>query len=144
MTPMELRDKFAAISLEDEIEGAIIQTSYEIDALVANQLQAGIDGSGNKIAPTYASPYYAAKKNRMNAAPGIGVPDLFVTGAYYKGIGVTIGDGTYNTESNVPYADAPSITQYGDKLLSMTEDSKIQYLPILRAAMVSRITDSIK
>lgn len=140
---MQLRDKFAAISLEDEIEGAIIQTSYEIDALVAKQLQAGVDGTGRKIAPEYASKYYAAKKNKANSAPGLGVPDLFVTGAYYKGIGVTIGDGTYNTESNVPYADAPSITQYGDKLLSMTEDSKMEYLPTLRAAIVDRINNNL-
>ena len=52
------------------------------------QLYAGFDKSGEKIKRKYRNNKYARVKFGMNPAPGLGTPDLFVTGAFFAGIDV--------------------------------------------------------
>lgn len=126
-TIQQLYEAFQNVNLKEELPNLILQTSFEIDVFVQVQLDQGLLSTGEPIAPSYASDYYAKKKNNMNGTPGFGTPDLHYTGAYYKGIGVSIKNDTYDIESNVSYAHEDSISQYGDDLLRLSEEHKEQY-----------------
>ncbi len=51
----------------------------------------------------------------MNALPGLGTPDLYLSGAYAKGIKVDYSKGILTTMSSVEYAKyiEPRYTPYG-------------------------------
>lgn len=123
----DLYEAFSRVNLRQELPNLILATSYEIDVLVISQLDKGELSTGSKITPSYASNYYANKKAALNATPGIGTPDLRVTGRYYSGIGVAVKGAEYDVESNVPYAQADSITQYGDNLLRLSDPNMTAY-----------------
>lgn len=123
----DLYDAFSTVNLRQELPNLILVTSYEIDVAIQVQLYQGQLSTGEQITPKYVSNYYSNKKERLNGAPGYGVPDLKVSGAYYKGIGVAVKEREYDIESNVPYAQSDSITQYGDNLLRLSEPNMVQY-----------------
>src|ERR1700688_2324220 len=127
-TISELYEAFGQINLREDLQILILENGTAIAELVESQLEQGKLGNDTKIAPTYANKYYSKKKYGMNPTPGYGVPDLKVTGEYYKGIGVAIRSADeYVIESDVPYALQPSITQYGDELLALSDENKQIY-----------------
>jgi hypothetical protein len=123
----DLYEAFSQLRLRDELPELILATSYDIEVLVKAQLDMGELSTEQKIAPSYKSKYYAVKKVALNPTPGYGIPDVRVTGAYYKGIGVTVEGEDYSIESNVEYALSPQIAQYGPNLLRLSEGSKEAY-----------------
>jgi hypothetical protein len=126
-TIADLYEAFSQVKLREELPNLIQATSYEIDTLVISQLDKGELATGEKITPSYASNYYSKKKEQMNPTPGYGTPDIKYTGNLYKNIGVSVTQDAYDIESSVPYADDQSITQYGDKLLALSEENKEVY-----------------
>lgn len=85
---------------------SIEKHSPEIAKLNTDQLLQGKDADGNKITPEYASKYYAKKKNQMNSLPGLGTPDLKLTGDFHEGFfAKPIGEGwqNYSRDSKTPY-----------------------------------------
>lgn len=123
----DLYQAFSQVNLRDELPNLILATSYEIDVAIQVQLFQGELSTGEKITPNYAEKQYEYKKFKLNSLPGVGVPDLRVTGAYYKGIGVAVKQQEYDIESNVPYARDQSILQYGDNLLRLSDANMTQY-----------------
>lgn len=137
----DLYEAFSQVNLRDELPNLILATSYEIDALVISQLDKGQLSTGEKITPSYASSYYAKKKETLNQQPGYGVPDIHVTGKLYAGIGVAVKGAEYDIESNVPYAQDDSIVQYGDNLLRLSDPNMTVYAEnILFPAIANYIT----
>lgn len=74
------------------------------------QLYMGLRPDGNEITPRYHYRWYAEWKHRLNPMPGLGVPDLFLTGQLHETL-------TLSTETFMPYfnsdmAGYPQIAQY--------------------------------
>lgn len=49
-----------------------------------DQLYQGLNPEGGKIDPEYKDGPYRRKKSRMNAAPGDGVPDFYLSGTMHE------------------------------------------------------------
>lgn len=127
-TIAELYEAVSRLRVREKIPEIIEETSHEISLLVQSQLQKGKLSTGAEIRPAYASTYYSNIKYRMNPTPGQGTPDIKFTGRLYDGIKVIANQETYSIESNVSYANSKSITQYGDNLLRLSDESISKYV----------------
>ena len=121
-----LYNKVQSCRLKEEMPNLILSTSYEITTLNQEQLYAGQLSTGEQIQPEYASKYYAKKKNALNPEPGFGVPDIFLTGALYKSMGVSVNDSKFDIEATVPYA-AKLEEEYGSNLFRLSQTNKSKY-----------------
>lgn len=121
-TIQQVYEDFARINLRAELPVMIVEAKPEIVELITTeQLEKGLRGDGNKMAPSYASGYYSKKKFALNALPGYGIPDAKVDGQLWDGIIVTAEAEEYNIDWPV---DWPSILQYGPLALTLSEQSK--------------------
>lgn len=115
------------INLDAAIPQLVNQYAYEIIALNNAQLyNYGVKATGTKITPRYKSKYYAREKSASNPRPGTGVPDLFVTGAFYKGFGVVVNNKSFTVNSND--SKAPKLElEYGSEIYGLTKESKTDF-----------------
>lgn len=72
------------IDLRNALPRLIEETGSGIIRLNQKELKLGLLSTGEQIQPKYKSTPYAKKKNALNPAPGFGVPDEYVTGAFYS------------------------------------------------------------
>jgi hypothetical protein len=127
MTPEELYNKLKSVDLRAAVPEIIRQTSFEIEALNKSQLyNYGVDSDGQKLKPAYSGGYYAKEKNYMNRRPGLGKPDLFLTGAFYKGFTVTVTPSAFEVDSTDSKSSS-LINQYGEKIFGLTKDNMKVY-----------------
>lgn len=126
MTINGLLKKVETLDLRSEAPKLVQQTSYEIIVLNQQQLYSGLEADGDKARPEYKSKYYAKKKNQQNPKPGFGVPDLFATGAFYKGFAVAIKGDMYEIGSVDSKSDRLE-KQYGKQIFGLTKKNKEKY-----------------
>lgn len=84
----------------------VIKHSTKILEAQKEQLKSGRNADGKKITPKYASKSYGLAKNKMNSLPGLGTPDLFLTGELYRRLDLIVGvpnDKEYTIFSDVDY-----------------------------------------
>jgi hypothetical protein len=82
-----LRDNLPQIA-----EDSVAQVKPSIVEAQAEQLVSGSNADGGTFR-RYKDPRYAKMKNTLNPLPGLGNPDLKLTGAFHKGIYATVQDG---------------------------------------------------
>jgi len=114
MTLRQLSDKLQAFN--EELVADVVIKNNEPLAVRLNQKQL-VDGETPKdtpITPSYKSPSYALFKNRKNSRPGLGTPDVRVTGALHAGIRLMKSGDLYNMGNINEKAKFETITQYGD------------------------------
>lgn len=92
----------------EDITVQVLQDSEEV-ILQRNkaQMYRGKDTNNNFIQP-YVLPEYALKKHRMNATPGYGNPDYYLTGAYYRDMRFEVDNAEmhiYNVNQKAPYLE---------------------------------------
>lgn len=134
-TIAEAYEAFAQITLREDLPAMIIEGQTEMRELVSGQLVEGKLSTGNSIAPSYASSYYAKKKFALNPTPGYGVPDTKVDGRLHDGIIITAENDEYDIEWPV---DWPSITQYGPTALMLSEQSKETFCDATLGPMITK------
>ena len=83
MTIVSLAEKFNSLNTDKIINESLNETKDEFKSINKEQLRAGKTNTGKNIAPKYRSKKYALAKNQMNPLPGLGNPDLHLTGAFY-------------------------------------------------------------
>lgn len=116
-----------AVSLYDEtLRESIEQTKGEIITYNQLQLYSGITSAGYKLSPQYSDGRYAEAKNIDNTAPGLGVPDLYLTGTFYKGIGVVVNSKSFVTSSSDQKAQKLEL-KYGSEIYGLTAQNKSEY-----------------
>lgn len=76
----------AAISDGVLYEDAILSTDLELIEVNKDNLLRGLNALGAKITPAYKGSAYALKKQRRNALPPFGTPDLLDKGTFYSKI----------------------------------------------------------
>lgn len=73
------------VDIDSAIQDAFLQNKEYFEEQNRKQLTAGFDKQGARLR-RYRSPKYARVKNAVNPLPGLGNPDLKVTGAFHRGI----------------------------------------------------------
>ena len=106
LTISSLSEKFNTINTDKIIDESLNETKDEFKAINKQQLKSGKTRTGEEIKSTtnpntgrknyYKSKKYALAKNQMNALPGLGNPDLYLTGAFYEGIDVEVGKDVFD------------------------------------------------
>ena len=119
-----------SIDLDTAIPQILQNTGYEATAILQGQIYGGIDGEGNKIHPKYHGKSYSVKKALLNPKPGYGVPDMFLSGALYKGMGlVIVNKDKFDFRSNVTYFS--KLENYyqknGSTVFKLSQKSKNEY-----------------
>jgi hypothetical protein len=126
-TTTEMLERLRSLNVRDLLVSSIEETAAEYVELNTRQMYQGLDGNGQKIQPTYRRQRYARVKNEMNSAPGYGVPDLKLTGAFYQGYGVRVEGDEVVKDSDVPYAD-DLFEKYGNAIGELDEDFHEEYV----------------
>jgi hypothetical protein len=121
-----LLEKVQTVNLRRAVPAIIQQTSFEIEALNKEQLyNYGVNSDGQKLTP-YKSKSYAREKNYMNRRPGYGIPDLFLTGAFFQGFVVDVTSTSFSVDS-VNSKSAKLKEYYGDSIFGLTKDNRKVY-----------------
>lgn len=106
MTITGLYNKVKSMDIDKVIDTAVDNSLVAMTAEQKKQLYAGFDKTGNKITRKYRNNKYARVKNSMNPLPGLGTPDLRLTGAFYSGIGIERQGSVLHIESSDSKNDA--------------------------------------
>jgi hypothetical protein len=86
-------------SLPQVAETSVAAVKEDYVSAQKSQLTEGLTSSGGTFRK-YQSNAYARKKNAINPLPGLGNPDLKLTGAFYGGIVATVESGKLKIKSN--------------------------------------------
>jgi hypothetical protein len=81
---LELRNRLKQMDTDKIAADSITNTKEALLNANTEQLHHGLGKDGDTLRP-YRSPFYAEMKHRMNPLPGIGNPDLRLTGDFYRG-----------------------------------------------------------
>lgn len=82
-TLAEMSRRWKGLNLFKIYQEVITEETEEILDLNRDQLEKGKTSKGKKIKPKYKK-RYAEKKNKLNPMPGLGTPDLKLSGGFYK------------------------------------------------------------
>lgn len=112
--------------IRQTVERAVLGTSLFLINYNKQQLFEDSLGADGQRLNLYRSIPYALWKNKRNKAPGFMHPDLYDTGAFYKGFFAEVKDFSFEIDSK----DKKSNTlknKYGDTIFGLTEASKAEY-----------------
>lgn len=115
MDIFEFSKRVKAFKLKARIEDAILENSPDAIRRNQNQLLDGENALGQPNSPSYARPSYAAFKNKKNPRPGLGTPDIHLTGTLFNKMFMSIEGPKVTIDSSDPKVDFPSIKQYKNK-----------------------------
>lgn len=127
---------------EERIVKELLQSkNEEIVDLQKDQLLRGKTNMEENVAPRYANPRYAARKQAMNGKPPAGVPDLKLTGRYHRGFRAVINNDTIDMQ-NRDNKDARLSAKYAHiKGLSNKSVGKLRDIvrPELKRIVIKRL-----
>ena len=115
-----------SLDIKQMLYEVLDQTDTILTDLNKEQLYSGFDSEGQRLSE-YKQKEYSLFKNELNPAPGLGNPDLYVTGAFYDSFKIRI-------ESNkvLFLADDSKalelISKYGNAILGLSENNLGIYL----------------
>ena len=144
MTIPELQRRWKTIDIRKAAASIISDNKQQIADLNREQLMDGFNKEGKKL-KKYQSNSYAARKNRMNSAPGLGNPDLYLTGRFHEAMNVKI-----NSKVSYEIFSADSKTsdltkKYGKDIFGLTEESRDKAsTEIINPGLILHIKEVVK
>lgn len=137
-----LRAKWQAVKLQDIALQIAADNEKDIADILREQLYSGFNAKGEKL-KRYKDAEYAAMKNAMNPAAGLGNPDTFLTGEFHKSIFADT-----DTGRKTIFFDATDekviklVGKYGLELLDLSPDSNVRvWVEVMRDKAVKRVAD---
>lgn len=123
MTIHELKLRWSKIDVKRAAISIIAERKEDIIDKNREQLMDGFNKDKRKL-KKYASPSYAAKKNRRNPSPGYGNPDLYDKGNFQQAMKLNIqSTNLYEiTSSDSKTSDLKK--KYGAEIFGLTTDNK--------------------
>ena len=98
------------------------ESNFVID-LNQSQLLSGIDSKGEELGE-YESKPYATFKNTLNPLPGFGVPDLKLTGSFYREMYLQFSSKGWPVQIfSMDEKTSKLVSQYGKDIFGLTEDN---------------------
>jgi len=82
----QIIQKLQNLNVEAIAIQALEMNTEQMENLNREQLLMGLNSGDEQLNPTYASMSYASMKQQMNSTPGLGNPDLKLTGAFHNSI----------------------------------------------------------
>jgi hypothetical protein len=144
----QILERLNSVDIEAETKTIVEDNPQPIVQLVQSQLIKGEDGNGKKLR-RYKNNAYARKKNAMNPLPGLGVPDLRLTGDTYNAMGVDTDETRYSIVSLTPQFNytilgTARMKLFGEDAVKLQEGNKNVYrreylFPKLRQATQRKI-----
>lgn len=98
LTLPALYNRVKNLNTDEVITDSFTESTTAFEEENRKQLFEGQAKTG-EITKKYKNNKYARVKNEMNPLPGLGTPDLKVTGAFYRGIRVEVSGETLNIKS---------------------------------------------
>jgi hypothetical protein len=89
---LKLLNGFKKLNVDKVSEQSLNDIKDDISEAQRQQLLHGVSSSGGTLRK-YKSSAYAKKKHGMNPLPGVGNPDLKLTGAFHRSITTTVNSG---------------------------------------------------
>jgi hypothetical protein len=110
------------------------------------QLEQGSTSTGGTFRK-YRSSAYAKKKNQMNPLPGIGNPDLRLTGSFYRGISATVQSGVLKVSSSDPKAKILAANYDNNKIFGLNDEEMNDFVngkvtPVFQKNIVDNLKQS--
>lgn len=124
----DLLKSFQSLNMEQAVLRAVESRSStdEFKRLNKEQLfNFGVDSDGVKL-KRYVSNYYAKEKNYDNPRPGFGVPDLYVTGSFYRDFFTSVGPQKIDVSSKNEKTKG-LVANYGKNIFGLTDDNTTYY-----------------
>lgn len=144
-TIFALNDRIQAVNIRATIVKSVDETKYAPVAFVRGQLHYGEDKTGHQIAPKYKSEGYAIAKEELNPVPGLGTPDLFVTGDFYNGIQEVVNATGYSFTIESNDEKAPKLElKYGEDIYGLNEENQGYYATeVLKPRLIINIKNEL-
>jgi hypothetical protein len=138
-------DKIQAINIKETIVTSVAETQYAPIGFIRGQLHYGEDGTGHQISPKYRKEGYAIDKEAMNPVPGLGTPDLFVTGDFYNSIKEDVSSSKYSFTIEGTDEKAPKLElKYGNEIYALNDQNKEYYAnEILKPYIVTKLKNEL-
>lgn len=144
-TIFDFNKRIQAVEIRPIIALCVEQSQYEILAFNRGQLYMG-EGSNDKLlSPSYRSEGYAEFKESMNPKPGLGTPDLFLTGAFYNSLQMDVNKSQMTFTVGSKEEKAPKLERkYGEKIYGLNSENKAYFSQeILRPKIVDKLRSAI-
>jgi hypothetical protein len=126
LTISKLIANFKALNTDVLIQESLTETMPAFEKVQKEQLKAGKNNKGETIAPKYRNKKYAIAKATQNPLPGLGTPDLFLTGKFYAGIDAEVGNGVIDIISKDD--KGPALEDKYPAIFGLGTDFKKEYL----------------
>lgn len=130
----QIRRNLAGLDERELLVRSIKKYEPLILKLNQDQLNSGKTTKGDSITPEYASDYYARRKNRLNAKPGFGVPDLNFRGLFQADMRLVIKGQNWTVTSGVDYAKF-ILARYDD-IMELSKEHLMQVRELVTAEYV--------
>lgn len=136
-----LTDRIALLDPKEIIISSIEQTKDKSPDIVRSQLHYGEDGTGHQISPKYKQEGYAIAKEEQNPIPGLGTPDLFVTGDFTSEIEEVVDASSYSIIiDSTDYKAAKLELEYGPQIYQLNDTNQLYYNnEILKPVIIQNI-----
>ena len=122
-TALDVLENFSKLNIDKEVKVSIGKTVESLKLLNIEQLKAGQTSKGSKF-QKYRSRDYAEMKNQMNSEPGLGNPDLILTGAFVSSIQVDVGGDSLEITANDVHG---LFEKYGENNILGLQDKQQDY-----------------
>ena len=125
------------IDVEAEAQKVLKQHTKNAADLNRDQLKKGFDANGERLKP-YKNARYASYKNTKNPLPGLGNPDLILSGSFTKSIYSEVTD----TDIVLKATDrktADLVDKYSDSILDISQESVSTFTDIIRSTFENEI-----
>lgn len=132
--------RMKSLKIKDVGYQAVTETKEKITDIQREQMFKGLDADGNKIR-RYRNNKYAIAKNAMNPLPGLGVPDLKLTGAFYRGFITDVTPEIFSTRSTDIKNDELT-AKYNP--FGLNVESKTDYSDKLRPVFVKNVKEKLQ
>jgi len=128
-------------------EAIKVVVNHKQDIINLNQEQllgTGTDKFGKQL-KRYRSKSYAIRKNKRNPLPGLGVPDLYDTGASFEGMKIDIVDENKYSITSTDSKTKDLEKKYGKDILGLSVESKTEMIKeFFQNDLVKNIKQSLK
>lgn len=112
------------------IDTVITDSMEEVAPMISDrqkgQMLEGLNAKGMKIGH-YRNPAYARLKNSMNPVPGLGVPDLHLTGEFYREIYTEIRGEKVIIDSTNEKTEALA-KRFGEEIFGLNKPTKAELI----------------
>lgn len=119
-------ERVKSLELRDSVPTIIQEQAKTVIAYNQRQLYDHGQRADGEQLQDYRSEFYAIEKNRRNAKPGFGVPDLYDTGSFYRSMQLDVDKKTFELDSTDPKSSDLK-KKYGDAIFGLTPISAGQY-----------------